>query len=86
MAAVICDGACKCSECEHHKRDTDRVRNVCFAKPDNFGYAYAKPVNRASGGRNKYPERKDTVPKNTVFFHACFFCLKSALAIARPMS
>ena len=42
MAAVICDGACKCSECEHHKRDTERNRTACFARPDKFGCVHAQ--------------------------------------------
>ena len=51
----ICDGACKCAECEHHKTDTDRDRKACFATPDRFGYVHAKrktntTVNRSTTG------------------------------------
>lgn len=42
MAAKICDGACKCTECVHYKKDSDRGGKSCFAKPDSFGIVRAQ--------------------------------------------
>ncbi len=53
---VICDRACKCSECVYYQNDTDRERKVCFATPDCYGKVHAQKIK--SKGEHKYASDK----------------------------